>query len=156
MAKLAELVFSIVTFCTHHNYRLLMTEWAQHSQLMWIEICNYSWFHFTWKTHGPTRKFMIYVGHRLQCKLAYLTNHTFPAKGSKWSAIMLVWCAAFGVKGHCVGTSAMVYKFSKPNLKSADMAIWPWALHIQTYTVDCTLLRTPMAHAVAGNLWLIR
>ena len=35
---------------------------------------------YLWPPHHG--KFMVCVGHRLQCKLANLTNHKFPAMGA--------------------------------------------------------------------------
>ena len=63
--------------------------------------------------HG---KFMVCVGHRLQCKLANLTNHKFPETGPgvfevKCNQLYMSVCAALGVKGHCVATPAIFLKY---------------------------------------------
>ena len=71
---------------------------------------------------------MVCAGHRLQCKLANLTNHKFPATGPwvfevKCNQLYVSVRAVLGVKSHCVCPSTfffwkylnLVYKFSKPN-----------------------------------------
>ena len=76
---LAELVFSIIIFCTHH--RLLMTERAQRSQLRFASTVDFILHGIPVPPPPHHGKFMICVGHTLQCKLANITNHKFCATG---------------------------------------------------------------------------
>ena len=90
--------------------------------------------------HG---KFMVCVGHRLQCELANLTNYKFPATGPwvfevKCNQLIYSVRAALGVKGHCCHQQFLkclnlVYKFSKPNKKTADVATVPFDPEHCTY-----------------------
>ena len=56
---------------------------------------------------------MVCVVHRLQCKLANLTNHRFPEMGPgvfevKCNQLYMSVRAVLMVKGHCVATSAII------------------------------------------------
>ena len=80
---------------------------------------------YLWPPHHG--KFMVCVGHRLQYKLANLTNHYFPATGPwvfevKCNQLYMSVCAALGVKGYCCHISIflkdlnLVLKIYKPLL----------------------------------------